>query len=726
MNVGDTSIGTNILPLVSCIMPTFNRRAFVPNAIRYFLQQDYSNKELVIVDDGTDCIEDLVPANMQIRYIRLTQKLRLGEKRNYCIQQAKGDMIMHWDDDDWMAPYRISYQVKELMQQKAEICGTREMFFCELATGKCWLYKYPPDAQPWLAGGSLLYTRKFWEAKPFPDMQVASDTEFIFSRKLESYVVLSDIKFYVASVHRNNTSPRKSQGKLWNKISPSNIKDIVKDDWINHFKIREVNLPAISNILDRKERVAILVTTCDRPAFLQKLLEDINQESGQFELFIFIVDDGKLKNGKKNYWKNINQLWCEVKDRDFDYYIQLPDDVELQSGFIGKAIEAWKGINDPRKICLNLFLEGNRMGATCWTNVWPEIHAFGTNRYLRTQWMDLLFICEKKFFETLQWTIHPIPPERWIHHPHLSSGVGQQVSIRLHNMRWNLYQSIEKLVENKGEISIMNPEVRKREPHRWIHLPPVYAGMATVPEREQEMKKSVESILPYIDRLFIFLNDYQHVPEWITQNKKISPFLSSIENSNMGDAGKFYGLNHIAGNDHYYFALDDDIIYPPSYIWTMIKKINQYDKKVVVGCGGYTMKKEVRHFYNDRQDNWHFSMPNREDRPVHILHTCLVAWHSSALNFHYENCGKPNMGDIWLALAAQKQSVPMILIERPANWVKCQPLPASQTIYGRFRNNCAEQTEVYNSWKDWQLIPANRLSHSVVEIADVKVELVHR
>ena len=59
------------VPLVSCIMPTYNRRAFVPYAINYFLRQDYENKELLIVDDGTDPVKDLVPADKQIRYIRI-------------------------------------------------------------------------------------------------------------------------------------------------------------------------------------------------------------------------------------------------------------------------------------------------------------------------------------------------------------------------------------------------------------------------------------------------------------------------------------------------------------------------------------------------------------------------------------------------------------------------------------------------------------------------------
>lgn len=37
---------------VSCVMPTANRRHFVPEAIRLFLAQDYAEKELIILDDG--------------------------------------------------------------------------------------------------------------------------------------------------------------------------------------------------------------------------------------------------------------------------------------------------------------------------------------------------------------------------------------------------------------------------------------------------------------------------------------------------------------------------------------------------------------------------------------------------------------------------------------------------------------------------------------------------
>jgi hypothetical protein len=347
------------------------------------------------------------------------------------------------------------------------------------------------------------------------------------------------------------------------------------------------------------------------------------------------------------------------------------------------------------------------MGKTCWTRFWPQLVQFNDKRFLQTQWVDMFFISEKKFFAQLEWSISPISPDRWNYNPELSSGVGQQISIRLHQQKWNLYQSIDKLAEHIGHNSVMNPAIRQKEPLNWKELAPIYGGMASFPERESQLKATINSVLPYLDKLYLFLNDYVQVPVWLTQYSKVIPFLSNVEKTNQGDAGKFYGISKITDNDFYYFSLDDDMLYPPDYIWHMINKIENHKRKAVVGCGGYTMKEQVTHFYTDRKDNWHISMPNMEDRPVHILHTCLTAWHSSTLQFNYEQCEKANMGDIWLALAAQKEQVPMILIERPPNWVRCQPVPVAQTIYGRYKNNCDEQNEVFNSWKDWKLYYIN-------------------
>jgi glycosyltransferase involved in cell wall biosynthesis len=202
-------------PLVSCIMPTADRHKFVPHAIRYFLRQDYPNKELVIIDDGHEDLEELIPVDRRIRYFRLDKKQPVGTKRNLACEAAQGDLIAHWDDDDWMSPRRLSYQVGELIQAKGEVCGLQRMLFYQVATGNTWLYMLPAHRWKWIVGGSLIYTRDFWRCEPFPPYWIGEDTKFISDHSLKEAVYLSDFSIYVAIVHSNNTSSHGFRGSSW-------------------------------------------------------------------------------------------------------------------------------------------------------------------------------------------------------------------------------------------------------------------------------------------------------------------------------------------------------------------------------------------------------------------------------------------------------------------------------------------------------------------------------
>lgn len=201
--------------LISAIMPTANRRMFIPRAIAYFLAQEYGNKELVILDDGTESIADLVPSHPCIRYIRFEVQQSLGAKRNQLVAEARGNLILHWDDDDWHAPWRMGYQVDALTTHNAEICGLRRMLFHNPASGETWLYDYPAEARSWLAGGSLLYTRAFWQRAPFPEIQVGEDSRFVWAQQMDRAIALDDFRFYVATIHAGNTSPKHCNGPYW-------------------------------------------------------------------------------------------------------------------------------------------------------------------------------------------------------------------------------------------------------------------------------------------------------------------------------------------------------------------------------------------------------------------------------------------------------------------------------------------------------------------------------
>lgn len=193
-------------PLVSCIMPTADREKYIPFAVEYFLQQDYPNKELVIIDDGKESIKHLLPEDQSIRYFYSDPLGTIGIKRNYACQQAKGDIIMHWDDDDWHASDWISKQVNFLFESGADICGIEHVHFYSPVVDTFWMGTALNKRKArWLNGATLAYWRSFWKLNPFQNKQTAEDDAFINSPGAKIYAH-DYIDGFVALLHPKNTT----------------------------------------------------------------------------------------------------------------------------------------------------------------------------------------------------------------------------------------------------------------------------------------------------------------------------------------------------------------------------------------------------------------------------------------------------------------------------------------------------------------------------------------
>ena len=108
-------------PYVSCIMPTANREKFIPLAINNFLNQDYHNAELIIIDDGRAPVKSLIPKHHKIRYFYKEKVSSIGTKRNFACEEANGEIIMHWDDDDWYAEDWINKHLIAIESTGADI-----------------------------------------------------------------------------------------------------------------------------------------------------------------------------------------------------------------------------------------------------------------------------------------------------------------------------------------------------------------------------------------------------------------------------------------------------------------------------------------------------------------------------------------------------------------------------------------------------------------------------
>lgn len=225
----------NEMTAVTCIMPTADRRRFIPAAIRLFLEQDYENKELLIVDDGVDRVEDLIPAHSQIRYIALPQRVRLGSKRNLACEAARGDVIAHWDDDDWHAPWRLRYQVNTLENDGFDICGIDRVFFVDGAASKAWEYVQPQNRLRWVCGASLCYRKAFWSGHRFADVACGEDSRFVFGARGARIGILEDNRFLIARIHRANSYPKHPRGDRWQPRPFRAAQSIVGCMWDDYF-----------------------------------------------------------------------------------------------------------------------------------------------------------------------------------------------------------------------------------------------------------------------------------------------------------------------------------------------------------------------------------------------------------------------------------------------------------------------------------------------------------
>ncbi|MCY3864790.1 MAG: glycosyltransferase family 2 protein, partial [Chloroflexi bacterium] len=119
------------MPLVSVVMPVYNREIFVAEAIESILEQTFSDFEFVIVDDGSqdrspEIIRQYERRDDRIRFLAFKQNKGKAAAKNFGIEAAQGQYIAGMDSDDVSLPQRLEKQV-EFLRANPDIgvVGTR-------------------------------------------------------------------------------------------------------------------------------------------------------------------------------------------------------------------------------------------------------------------------------------------------------------------------------------------------------------------------------------------------------------------------------------------------------------------------------------------------------------------------------------------------------------------------------------------------------------------------
>jgi len=188
-------------PLVSCVLVTKDRPAFVRQALRYFSSQDYPAKELVVVDDGAESVEPLCRGVAGVTYLRPNTPTSTGTKLNLGIEAARGDILQKLDDDDFYAPGFLTTAVTRLRRARRRDALVTWCCFVVLITGERRLYF---SGHGWKSGGTLCFRRELWRRRPFRDMYHSSDSWFI--RDNQPFLArVCDAEQYLVVRHGANT-----------------------------------------------------------------------------------------------------------------------------------------------------------------------------------------------------------------------------------------------------------------------------------------------------------------------------------------------------------------------------------------------------------------------------------------------------------------------------------------------------------------------------------------
>lgn len=209
---------------VSAVMPARGRTELAAKAVECFLNQTYPDKELLILDDAEDPAFPAIPRPEDL--IECTRcygpRQTIAEKRNWlCAQVPDGNLIMHWDSDDYSSPDRMAHQVEMFRSSGKAVVGYHNLLFFNDETRQG--YKYWSHTNFYAVGTSLAFSPAWWKKNPFPltrryggsdvPLLVGEDNAFVsVARKHRELSTVDGEGRLVARIHSENTSSKNLDG----------------------------------------------------------------------------------------------------------------------------------------------------------------------------------------------------------------------------------------------------------------------------------------------------------------------------------------------------------------------------------------------------------------------------------------------------------------------------------------------------------------------------------
>ena len=313
-----------IVPFVSICTPTFNRRPFFQYIIKCFENQTYPKErmEWIIIDDGTDKIEDIILSknDKRIKYFRYEEKMTLGKKRNLCHEKCQGDIIIYMDDDDYYPPERVSHAVETLKKNPLALCaGSSEMYFYFKHIQK--MYTFGPYGPNHATAATFAFRKELLLQTSFDETEsVAEEKKFLKGYTIP-FVQLDSKKSILVFSHIHNSYDKKTMLEMPSDYiheSKVKVEEIVKEADMRKFFMEDIdnilqlyepgkleNKPDVMEHMNKIKR--------EREAAMKKNAEDMEKVESYKKMINNSSNNSNINQNNK-YERKINDMMILIQE----------------------------------------------------------------------------------------------------------------------------------------------------------------------------------------------------------------------------------------------------------------------------------------------------------------------------------------------------------------------------------------------------------------------------
>ncbi len=239
-------------PFVSVVTPTYNRAKFMEGLVACYVHQDYpkDRMEWIMYDDGSEPAGEeflrLTAGLPNIRYIYDPVKVKIGAKRNRLNKEAKGEIVIAMDDDDYYPPDRVSHVVHKFRSfPKIELAGSSEIYMYYKDNQQ--IIRLGPYGPNHATNGTMAWRKSYGKTHSYDETVVCAEEKSFLEGYKHPMIQLDPFKTMLVMSHSQNTFNKnmfreQENNPILRKVQMK-IKDFIKDRRIREIFQRDDGKP---------------------------------------------------------------------------------------------------------------------------------------------------------------------------------------------------------------------------------------------------------------------------------------------------------------------------------------------------------------------------------------------------------------------------------------------------------------------------------------------------